>query len=144
MPSSLRSAIAALAVLAALAVIAGCGGDANSTTSQASATAGAPEAPNPEQPLSPAQRHGRELFVQNCGSCHTLDAAGTTGQLGPDLGDIPLTDEDVLVAIRTGGGERSHGAGGRTGNMPRNLVTGQDAEDVAAFVSESGFSASTP
>ena len=138
MTGLLRPAIAPLAALAAVAVIAGCGGDANSTTSQATATAGAPEAPSQEQPLSAAEKHGRELFVQNCGSCHSLDAAGTTGQIGPDLGDIPLTEEDVLAAIRTGGGEESHGAGGRTGNMPRNLVTGQDAKDVAAFVSASG------
>jgi mono/diheme cytochrome c family protein len=144
MTSILRPAIAPLAALAALAVIAGCGGDANSTTPQPTATAGAPEAPSQEQPLSAAEQHGRELFVQNCGSCHTLDAAGTTGQIGPDLGDIPLTEEDVLAAIRTGGGEESHGAGGRTGNMPRNLVTGKDANDVAAFVSASGPGAGTP
>jgi mono/diheme cytochrome c family protein len=144
MVGNLRPAILPLAALVALTLIAGCGGNANSTTTQATATAGAPEAPNPEQPLSAAEKHGRELFVQNCGSCHTLDTAGTTGQLGPDLGDIPLTGEDVLAAIRTGGGERSRGAGGRTGNMPRNLVTGQDAEDVAAFVSETGSAASTP
>jgi mono/diheme cytochrome c family protein len=144
MVGTLRPAILRLAALAALALIAGCGGDANSTTTQATATAGAPEAPNQEQPLSAAEKHGRDLFVEDCGSCHTLDAAGTTGQLGPDLGDIPLTEEDVLAAIRTGGGRHSHGAGGRTGNMPRNLVTGQDAKDVAAFVSASGPGASTP
>jgi mono/diheme cytochrome c family protein len=144
MASILRATIAALATLVSVGLISGCGGDANSTTAQATATAGAPEAPNQEQPLSAAEQHGRDLFVQNCGSCHTLDAAGTTGQLGPDLGDIPLNEEDVLTAIRTGGGESSHGAGGRTGNMPRNLVTGQDAEDVAAFVSASGPGAGTP
>jgi mono/diheme cytochrome c family protein len=28
---------------------------------------------------------GKELFVKNCGSCHTLRDAGTTGTIGPDL-----------------------------------------------------------
>ena len=88
---------------------------------------GAPEAPNLEQPLSPAEVHGRDLFVQHCGSCHTFDAAGTVGQIGPNLDDIAVNEADVLHAIKTGGGRHSHGAGGRTGNMPRNLVTGQDA-----------------
>ncbi|MDX6607264.1 MAG: cytochrome [Solirubrobacterales bacterium] len=82
--------------------------------------------------------------MQHCGSCHTLDAAGTIGQIGPNLGDIPLTAADVLRAIRIGGGPHSHGAGGRTGNMPRNLVTGKDAREVAAFVSASGPGAGTP
>jgi mono/diheme cytochrome c family protein len=144
MASILRPAAPVLTALVAMALLAGCGGDANSTTTQATAPAGAPEAPDVEQPISAAEKNGRELFVQKCGSCHTLGAAGTTGQLGPDLGDIPLTEADVLTAIRTGGGEESHGAGGRTGNMPRNLVTGQDAKDVAAFVSASGPGASTP
>jgi cytochrome c oxidase subunit 2 len=28
---------------------------------------------------------GKQLFVQNCGSCHTLADAGTNGTTGPDL-----------------------------------------------------------
>jgi mono/diheme cytochrome c family protein len=132
------------AAISALIVL-GCGGGSDSeTVNQRSSPNGAPEPPAKEQPLSPAELHGRDLFVQNCGSCHTLDAAGTVGQIGPNLGDIPLTEADVLAAIRTGGGRHSHGAGGRTGNMPRDLVTGKDARDVAAFVSASGPGAGTP
>jgi mono/diheme cytochrome c family protein len=82
--------------------------------------------------------------VQHCGSCHTLDAAGTVGQIGPDLDDIAITQAGVLRAIRTGGGRHSHGSGGRTGNMPRYLVTGKDAKDVAAFVGASASGSSTP
>jgi mono/diheme cytochrome c family protein len=140
MASRFRSAATCMvAGLTWLVLMVGCGGGSDSATvEQQTATAGAPEAPNQEQPLSAAEVHGRDLFVQHCGSCHTLDAAGTVGQIGPNLGDIPLTEADVLRAIRIGGGRHSHGAGGRTGNMPRNLVTGQDARDVAAFVSASG------
>lgn len=125
--------------------LASCGGGNDSgTVEQRTATTGAPEQPQAEQPLSPAEQRGQDLFVQNCGSCHTLDAAGTVGQIGPNLDDIAITQADVLQAIRTGGGRHSRGGGGQTGNMPRNLVTGQDAQDVAAFVAANASGSSTP
>ena len=31
---------------------------------------------------------GKELFAAECGSCHTLADAGTTGQTGPDLDKV--------------------------------------------------------
>ncbi|MFL5907814.1 MAG: c-type cytochrome [Solirubrobacterales bacterium] len=146
METRFRSVAACLVVGATWAVLAaGCGGGSDSATvNQATRPSGAPESPSPEQPLSKSEIHGRDLFVEHCGSCHTLDAAGTTGQLGPNLGDIAITEADVLRAIRIGGGPASHGAGGRTGNMPRNLVTGQDAKDVAAFVAANASGSSTP
>jgi mono/diheme cytochrome c family protein len=126
-------------------VAVGCGGGNDSdTVNQSSSPNGAPEPPAQEQPLSAAELHGRTLFVDHCGSCHTLAAAGTLGQVGPNLGDIAVDEADVLHAIRTGGGRHSHGAGGRTGNMPRNLVTGKDAQDVAAFVAANASGSSTP
>ena len=134
-----------IAGLACLALVAGCGGSGSDTVAQETATAGAPETPTPEQPLSPAESHGRDLFVQHCGSCHTFDAAGTVGQIGPNLGDIAIDEADVLHAIRTGGGRHSKGQGtGPSGNMPRNLVTGKDAQDVAAFVAANASGSSTP
>ena len=66
------------------------------------------------------------------------------GQIGPNLDDIVVNEADVLRAIRTGGGSHSHGTGGRTGNMPPNLVTGRDAQDVAAFVAANASGSSTP
>jgi cytochrome c551 len=127
---ALLVAIAAAAI--AVFALSACGDDDGSgdTVEQDTATAGAPEAPDEEQPLSPGEERGRELFVANCGSCHTFDAAGTQGQIGPDLGDIQLNEADVLSAIEIGGRG--------SGNMPPNLVTGKDAQDVAAFVAASG------
>jgi mono/diheme cytochrome c family protein len=134
-----------VAVLACLALAVGCGGSGSDTVEQQTATAGAPEAPNPEQPLSPAETHGRDLFVQHCGACHTFDAAGTLGQIGPNLEDIAVNEADVLHAIRTGGGRHAKGQQtGPSGNMPRNLVTGKDARDVAAFVAANASGSSTP
>jgi mono/diheme cytochrome c family protein len=131
MPS--RRAAAGYTAVAMLmgASLLGCGGDDSGTTGAGTtATAGTPQPPEEEQPLSPAEEHGRALFIENCGSCHTLDAAGTDGDIGPNLGDIQLDEADVLSAIEEGGTG--------SGNMPENLVTGQDATDVAAFVAASG------
>jgi mono/diheme cytochrome c family protein len=132
-----RAAVALVAALLGLGPAAGCGdGDSGETVEQPTATSGAPEAPTEEQPLSAAEEHGREVFVESCGSCHTLDAAGTTGQIGPDLGDIPLDEADARRAIEIGGTG--------SGTMPRNLVSGKDAADVAAFVAASGPGPSPP
>ncbi len=124
----------------------GCGGGSDSeTVEQHTSASGAPQSANVEQPLSSAEVHGRDLFVQNCGSCHTLDAAGTVGNVGPNLGDIAINEADVLRAIRTGGGRHAKGQGtGPSGTMPANLVTGKDAQDVAAFVAANAGGSSTP
>jgi mono/diheme cytochrome c family protein len=141
-----RSAAGCLTTAALSALVAvGCGGGSDSATvEQHTSSTGAPLGGATEQPLSPAEQHGQELFVQHCGSCHTFHAAGTVGQIGPNLDDIAINEADVLHAIRTGGGRHSHGAGGKTGNMPRNLVTGKDAQDVAAFVGANASGSSTP
>ena len=106
MGNRLRSALACLAAGALCVVVAiGCGGGSDSeTVNQRTSQSGAPEPGGTEQPLSPSEQHGRELFVQHCGSCHTFDAAGTVGQIGPQLDDIAINEADILHAIRTGGG----------------------------------------
>ena len=84
---------------------------------------------------------GRQLFVQKCGSCHTLAQAATTGTQGPDL-------DDAFAAARAVG-QNSDTIEGvvkaqiefprpTTSNpvvsMPRNLVEGENRDDVAAYV----------
>lgn len=86
---------------------------------------------DPEQPLSPVEERGRELFVDNCGACHTLDAAGTAGSVGPNLDEAQNNEQEVLAAIENGGEEPG-------GAMPQNILTGDDAAAVARFVAESG------
>jgi mono/diheme cytochrome c family protein len=141
-----RSLAACLAAgLACIAIAVGCGGSGSDTVAQGTRSTGAPLAPNPEQPLSDAEIHGRDLFVQHCGACHTFEAAGTVGQVGPNLEDVAVNEADVLHAIRTGGGRHAKGqTTGPSGNMPRNLVTGKDAQDVAAFVAANASGSSTP
>ena len=47
---------------------------------------------------------GREIFVANCGSCHTLSDAGTSGAVGPSLDGIGLDVSAVETQVRNGGG----------------------------------------
>ncbi len=71
---------------------------------------------------------GKELFASTCGSCHTLKAAGTKGEVGPNLDQLKPSMARVLAAIKNGGTGQ--------GIMPVNVYTGQKAQQVAEFVSE--------
>ncbi|CAN5478997.1 hypothetical protein BH20ACT15_BH20ACT15_02230 [soil metagenome] len=130
-PSHLRTRAAAVAAaLACAAVIGACGTtdeDANTGNVDTRAT---PQAPAGDQPLDPVAEQGRDLFVDNCGACHTLDAAGTQGSIGPNLDEARADEAEVLDVIANGGKG--------SGNMPANLVTGADAQAVAKFVAGSG------
>jgi plastocyanin len=85
---------------------------------------------------SPDVVKGKELFVQKCGSCHQLKRANTQGIQGPNL------DQAFGPARRAGIGKetvegvvRDQIALVRRGSiMPRNLVRGDNASDVAAYV----------
>jgi plastocyanin len=79
---------------------------------------------------------GKAAFVQKCGSCHSLKRANTTGVQGPNL------DDAFRAGLRAGmkrdtvkGVVRRQIANVRLGSiMPRNLVKGQLAADVASYV----------
>jgi plastocyanin len=82
---------------------------------------------------------GKQLFVQKCGSCHVLARAQTKGTTGPNL------DEAFQRSIKDGM-ERSGVRGvvhgwilhpNMNGVMPAKLVTGEKAQDVAAYVAQS-------
>lgn len=76
---------------------------------------------------SSRDENGKELFVATCKSCHTLDAVQAHGVTGPDLDALGGLDRQrVLNAIRNGGTGQNR--------MPKNLLQGQDAEDVASYV----------
>jgi mono/diheme cytochrome c family protein len=82
--------------------------------------------------------NGKKLFIGKgtCGSCHTLQRAGTKGNQGPNLdaafensrqkgfGDTVIQGvvEDQIAIPRRGS------------IMPADLVKGQDKRDVAAYV----------
>lgn len=53
---------------------------------------------------SGAAADGKQVFTSNCGSCHTLSAAGTTGQVGPNLDGTALSAAQIEAQVRQGGG----------------------------------------
>jgi mono/diheme cytochrome c family protein len=79
--------------------------------------------------LTPAEKHGQELFALRCVVCHTLKAANAVAQVGPDLDNLRPTKALVLDALKNG---RARG----NGQMAAGIYTGQDAQDVAAFVAK--------
>ena len=92
-------------------------------------------------------QNGKALFQQKCAGCHALAAVGSAGGIGPNL-------DDSFAQARADGYKESaianivhdqirfpgqyptaqNNPNYLTANMPPNLVKGQDADDVAAFV----------
>ncbi len=78
-------------------------------------------------PISGQLEEGKQLFIQNCKSCHTLEAVNAHGVTGPNLDELGGLDKQrVLQAIKRGGTG--------TGRMPPQLLEGADAEAVASYV----------
>ena len=86
---------------------------------------------------------GKQLFEVNCGTCHALAAAGTDGNFGPDLDSLlaptgPPTDQSTIKATK----QRvlnaiDNGVDSSTpGRMPGGILAGEQAEQVADFVSQ--------
>jgi len=81
---------------------------------------------------------GKRLFVERCGSCHTLARAGTQGTVGPDLDAAfrqSLSEGFGRSVVRGVVAEQIRNPL-RNGKMPPDLVTGENVTDVAAYVAE--------
>jgi mono/diheme cytochrome c family protein len=86
---------------------------------------------------------GRTLFKQKCGTCHTLAQAGTTAQVGPNLDDAFASareegeeSETIEGVVKAQVEYPRPNNGNPAVSMPADLVTGQDLDDVAAYVGE--------
>ena len=84
----------------------------------------------------PDKVNGKTLFTQKCGSCHTLSRANTKGIQGPNLDaafgparDNGLGEDTVAGVVR-----RQIANVRKSSSMPKDLVSGDDARDVAAYV----------
>ena len=137
---SMRRAATLLAVLALIALpvgLAGCGGGEEvsptpetvvgslpaATTAEATTTEGS----GSELKGDPA--NGEKVFASaGCGGCHTLDAAGSSGNVGPNLDDAK---PDLALALN----RVTNGSGA----MPsfKGQLSDQEIADVAAYVVES-------
>jgi mono/diheme cytochrome c family protein len=88
---------------------------------------------------------GQSLFQTNCGTCHTLYAAGTDGNYAPDLDEllapsgppegpsaastIKATEGRVLNAVENGVDSST-----TPGRMPGGILNEQQSKEVAEFV----------
>jgi mono/diheme cytochrome c family protein len=80
--------------------------------------------------------NGAVLFLDHCSGCHTLAVVGAEGSAtsianrvktnGPNFNIRKENTEQVLYAIRNGGFSGAI--------MPENIVVGEEAQQVAAFL----------
>jgi mono/diheme cytochrome c family protein len=105
------------------------------------------DADNGDQKVSADLKGGQSLFETNCGTCHTLYAAGTDGNYGPNLDEllaasgppegepeqieqtIKSTKSRVLNAVENGVDSST-----TPGRMPGGILGKEQAEEVAEFV----------
>jgi mono/diheme cytochrome c family protein len=121
-----RTKLPVLLVAGALALVAaGCGSDDDSDTAEPPAATttenGGGETGDPA--------NGEQVYVAaGCGGCHTFEAAGSTGSVGPNLDDASPSFDLVVEQVTNGGGA-----------MPAfgDELSEQEIRDVAAFVSGS-------
>ncbi len=97
------------------------------------------------EPVPANLKSGQSLFQTNCGTCHTLYAAGTDGNYAPDLDEllapsgppegpnaqqtIEATESRVLNAVENGVDSTT-----TPGRMPAGILNEEQAQEVAAFV----------
>lgn len=77
--------------------------------------------------LTEAQADGRKMFARNCAQCHQLSASNAVGRVGPNLDQLRPPAKLTLDAIEKG---RARGMG----QMPAELLSGEDAKNVAEYV----------
>lgn len=84
---------------------------------------------------------GQALFETNCGTCHTLYAAGTDGNYGPNLDELLATtgqaetpEQIESVEARVLGAEKEGVDSQTPGRMPPAILNPQQQKEVAEFV----------
>jgi mono/diheme cytochrome c family protein len=119
-----------LLLLIGVLLLAGCGGETVTPTAETvvgelttTAASTTPQLPGGEATA------GKTIFASaGCGGCHTLEAAGSSGSVGPNL-DEAKPDLELAVDRVTNG----------SGAMPsfKDQLSEQEIADVAAYVVQS-------
>jgi mono/diheme cytochrome c family protein len=126
-----------VALLLALAIgllAAGCLNGEETTATADTVVGTLPEAPASDAGDIPAlalegdAAAGKALFTTNCGGCHTLADAGTSGSVGPNLDDAKPSAEVVATNVTNG-----------KGTMPPfgESLDAQQIADITAYVTQS-------
>jgi mono/diheme cytochrome c family protein len=119
------------------------------------------DAANGDQKVAADLKSGQSLFQTNCGTCHTLYAAGTDGNYGPNLDEllapsgppaglsapagsaerktaestVKATEGRVLNAVENGVDSST-----TPGRMPGGILNQEQAKEVATFVANTAGS----
>lgn len=84
-----------------------------------------------------SEQQGLQLFQINCGACHTLAAAGTDGQIGPNLDQLLGTGPKSAGAVKANRARvLSAIENGVNGRMPKGILQSAQAKQVARFVAD--------
>jgi cytochrome c6 len=134
----MRARVLVVLVLGVVALaVAGCGGgeETSPTANTVEGTAGSTETTGTTANPPPAASQGdavagKKVFVDvaGCGSCHTLEAAGTNGTVGPNLDDAKPPRDLIIERVTNG-----------KSPMPsfKDSLSQKQIQDVAAFVFQS-------
>ncbi len=90
-------------------------------------------------------KNGQQLFETNCGTCHTLYAAGTDGNYGPNLDELLAptgqaepgeAGQETAEGIesRTLNAEKNGVDSNTPGRMPAAILNPEQQKEVAEFV----------
>lgn len=125
-----RFAFIPVALIAAFVLaIAGCGGDDGGTTTDNGAEGATQTQSKTAEEGADDNAEGKEVFTSaGCAGCHTLAAAGSDGQTGPNLDDLKPSQATVETKVENGGG-----------GMPafKDQLSPEEIQAVAAYVSSS-------
>ena len=125
MRRSTTVACALLAIVLGL-LAAGCLSGTETTASPETVVGNVPE-PTTPVPTGDATA-GKAVFAsQGCGGCHTLSAAGASGNVGPNLDESKPPTELVIARVTKGQGAMP----------PFGNLSEQQVADIAAYVTQS-------
>jgi cytochrome c6 len=127
--------------LAGAVMVSGCGGGGSSSSSATTEGASSNEEEAAEEKSEEGvsekearsgtgslAEEGKEIFTTTCGSCHTLKAAGTSGEVGPNLDEL----EPDLATVEH---QVVNGGGGMPAFGKEGVLNAKEIKAVATYVS---------
>jgi mono/diheme cytochrome c family protein len=84
--------------------------------------------------IEPPEFLAPEFFATNCGGCHTLSQAGTTGTVGPNLDQVLPGTSPMQISEDITAPDAQIAPGFPAGVMPQNYGTTLPPEDLQALV----------
>jgi mono/diheme cytochrome c family protein len=85
-------------------VVAACGSDDDGGSASSSSSSAATQSTSTAAGTQNASAEGKTVFTANCKGCHTLQDAGATGSVGPNLDELKPDTATVKRQVENGGG----------------------------------------